>query len=100
MATATQYYEAWLKDPDERSTRTTDWSDVTVQDWTADPIQLSTWTIDEGTVQTEADTFLGTVATVTFSNGANAERSVIRNRVTTVAGNIFDRSFVIGVRET
>ena len=99
MATATLYHEAWLKDPDERSTRTSDWADVTYQDWTADPIQSSTWTVDEGTVQTEADAFTGTVVSVTFSNGANAERSVLRNRVTTVAGNIFDRSFVIGVRE-
>ena len=99
MATATLYHEAWSKDPDERSTRTSDWADVTYQDWTADPIQSSTWIVDEGSVQTEADSFLGTVVTVTFSNGANAERSVLRNRVTTQNGNIFDRSFVIGVRE-
>ena len=99
MATATIFHQAWLKDPDERSTRTSDWADVTYQDWTADPIQSSTWIVDEGSVQEESSTFSGTVVEITFSNGTNAERSVIRNRITTQNGNIFDRSFVVGVRE-
>ena len=100
MATADFYYKAWQKDPDELSDFTTDWSDQERQDWTTDPIAASEWFIDEGTATISGTpSFTGTVATVKLAGGKNAERNVVRNRVTSTGGNIFDRSFVIGVRE-
>lgn len=70
-------------------------------DWSkklgTDTISTSTFTADGVTVDSESNTT--TVATATLSNPAG-EDNLLRNRITTVGGLIFDKTIKVNERET
>lgn len=83
------------KDPDALKDYTIDWSR-----WLqGDTIVSSIWIVPAGI--TKASATAATSSTVIWlSGGMHAAEFVITNRITTAAGRIEDRSFVVPVRHT
>jgi hypothetical protein len=85
----------FIKDPDAKLDYGFDWDD-----WLASVESISTvnWSVPEGlTKVSEQDS--GSVAKVWISGGTVGTEYTVRCRLTTSAGRIDDRSFIIEVQE-
>ncbi len=78
-------------------------------DWTSrlepgETIALSTFTVDQGTVEvnvtTDPPTIDGSLTTFWLSGGESGEVCVITNRITTSAGRRYDTSGKLRIRST
>lgn len=82
------------KDPDARLDFTQDWSQ-----WLGtDTISSSTWVLESGITE-YSSTNNTTSATIWLSGGTAEYSYTVTNRITTAAGRIDDRSFVVAVGE-
>lgn len=82
------------KDPDAVLDFTQDWSK-----WLGtDTITASDWVLESGITE-DSSTNNTTSATVWLSGGTDGCSYTVTNRITTTAGRIDDRSFVVAVKE-
>jgi hypothetical protein len=87
------------KDPDAFYDITINWDDVLPE---GDTIASSAWDIDDapdGVLTLSADTFDDTSASVWLTAGTVDQKYRVRNRITTAAGRIFDRTVQVSVKE-
>jgi hypothetical protein len=84
----------FIKDPNATLDYAVDWSR-----WLAgDEIAASAWIVPAGLTMV-SETSTATTATVWLAGGAAGQSYTVTNRITTVAGRIEDRSFIIRVEE-
>lgn len=87
--------KSWKKDPDSKLDYTVDWTS-----WLTcgETISTSSWVVETGVTQVStANT--NYAATIWLSGGTAGNEYTVTNRITTSAGRIEDRSFVLFVRE-
>lgn len=83
------------KDPDALKDYTINWTS-----WLeGDTVASSAWSVPVG-ITKAADTQTTATTTVWLSGGSHAAKYTITNRITTAAGRIEERSFVLPVRHT
>lgn len=89
-----------IKDPNEVLDYEIDWADQDSPRLEAgETLATSTFTIVEGTVVIDSSVFAGSgLATVWLSGGADGEKCVILNRVTTSEGRTYDQSVTLRIR--
>ena len=88
-------YTTFLKDPDATLDYTVDWSDWLDPN---DTISASAWSVPSGLTQVSAS-YTPTSATIWLSGGTAGQRYDVRNRITTAAGRIDDRTVRFNVQE-
>ena len=87
------------KDPDAFYDVTIDWEDVIPE---GDTISASVWAVDDppdAVLVLSSDTNDDTTATVWLAAGTVDSSYNVRNRITTAAGRIFDRTIRVGIKE-
>jgi hypothetical protein len=87
------------KDPNAFYDVTIDWTDVLPE---GDTIASSVWAIDDApdaVLTLSADSFDDTSATVWLTAGTVDQSYRVRNRITTTAGRIFDRTIRVSIKD-
>ncbi len=88
--------KAFVKDPDATLDYSFDWGP-----WLQnDTISTSNWTVESGiSIVPASETFDTTTTTAFISGGAEGEKYLVTNRITTVGSRTDERSFIIRVRQ-
>jgi hypothetical protein len=81
------------KDPDDKLPYTMDWQDFLLED---DTIASSAWTVSGGLTK-HSDSHDETTATALISGGVAGTEYTVSNKITTAAGYIAERSFILSV---
>lgn len=85
----------WEKDPDGVKNYQINWSD----ELGSDTIATSTWTVVDPGIVKGAESHTGALATVRLSVGIRGKNHRLTNHIVTVAGDEFDQTIVIRVRD-
>ena len=86
----------WVKDPDAARTFGLNWAT-----WLdGDTLSTSAWSVVSGTVIIDSSTSNTTVASVKLSGGTDREKCVLRNRITTAAGEGADRTRYVLIKHS
>ena len=85
----------FTKDPNAVLDYAIDWSK-----WLAgDQIAESQWTVSGADLEASEQTNTATQATVWLSGGAVGQTCTVKNKITTQAGRIDERSFIVQVQD-
>ncbi|HZT29229.1 MAG TPA: hypothetical protein VFA33_05065 [Bryobacteraceae bacterium] len=84
----------FTKDPNAVLDYSVDWSK-----WLAgDQIEESTWSVSDSALAVSDETNSATQATAWLSGGAVGQSYTVTNKITTAAGRIDERSFIVQVQ--
>lgn len=86
---------AAVKDPDEVKDYGIDWSPLLTG---GDTLLSSTWTVVDGTVTIDSNTFTTTATTVWLSGGTVGDVHLL-NRVTTLGDRTYDQTVRLKIKE-
>jgi hypothetical protein len=85
----------FTKDPNAVLDYAIDWSKLLAEDQIAE----SRWSVSDPALEATDDTSTATQATVWLSGGAVGQSYTVTNKITTQAGRIDERSFIVQVQD-
>lgn len=87
--------QSFEKDPDAMLDYAVEWGA-----WLAgDTISASSWDVETGDVVIASDTIIADKAVVWLSGGTPGTTATVRNRITSLAGRVDDRTLTFLIRE-